>query len=144
MCVHKCAGHIHRTLILLLPVLRINPLHHPNNSQWVRFVSTSPKMTNYAEKCSLNLTLVQGYPSRSSETGGLQRDQFVKPAKSHVKWYGLHPNQDRPVGSVSYLHCDSAKLKVIQTHNTGTDFSHYCTGHPQKVGDCCTLIILCL
>ena len=26
----------------------------------------------------LNLTLVQGYPSRSSKAGGLQRDQFVK------------------------------------------------------------------
>ena len=25
----------------------------------------------------LNLTLVQGYPSRSSEAGGLQKDQFI-------------------------------------------------------------------
>ena len=58
---------------------------------------------------SLNLTLVQGYPSRSSETGGLQRDQFVKPAKSHTEWYWLHPNQDRLAGSLSW-HCDSAKL----------------------------------
>ena len=33
----------------------------------------------------LNLTLVQGYPSRSSETEGLQRGQFVKPSKSHAK-----------------------------------------------------------
>ena len=58
---------------------------------------------------SLNLTLVQGYQFRSSETGGLQRDQFVKPSKSHAKWYGLHPNQDRPASSVSFWHCDSAK-----------------------------------
>ena len=58
----------------------------------------------------LNLTLTQGYPSRSSETGGLQRDQFVKHIKSHAKWYGLHPNQDRLAGSVSFWYCDSAKL----------------------------------
>ena len=54
-------------------------------------------------------SLVQGYPSKSSESGGLQRDHFVKPAKSQVKWYGLHPSQDKPAGSVSW-HCDVAKL----------------------------------
>ena len=27
----------------------------------------------------LNITLVEGYPSRSSEAGGLLRDQFVRP-----------------------------------------------------------------
>ena len=42
---------------------------------------------------NLNLTLVQGYSSRSFEAGGLQRDQFVKPSKSHIKWYGLHPSR---------------------------------------------------
>ena len=57
-----------------------------------------------------NLTLTQGYPSRSSETRGLQRDQFVKHSKSHAKWYGLHPNQDRLHGSLSFWHCNSAKL----------------------------------
>ena len=59
---------------------------------------------------SLNLTNTQGYPSISSEAQGLQRDQFVKHNKSHTKWYGLHPNQDRPASSVSFWHCDSAKL----------------------------------
>ena len=38
----------------------------------------------------LNLTLVQGYPTHTSEAGGLLRDQFVRPAKSQWKWYGLH------------------------------------------------------
>ena len=38
----------------------------------------------------LNLTLVQGYPSRTAEAGTLQRDQFVRLAKSQNKWYGLH------------------------------------------------------
>ena len=38
----------------------------------------------------LNLTLVQGYPSRTTEAGTLQRDQFVRPAKSQSKGYGVH------------------------------------------------------
>ena len=59
---------------------------------------------------SLNLSLIPGYPSRSSETGGLHRDQFVKHSKSHAKWYGLHPNKASPASSVSFWHCDSAKL----------------------------------
>ena len=37
----------------------------------------------------LNLTLVQDYPSRTAEAGTLQRDQFVRPAKSQAKWYDL-------------------------------------------------------
>ena len=41
----------------------------------------------------LNLTLTDGYPSRSAETGGLQRDQFLKPPRSQAKWYGCHPQQ---------------------------------------------------
>ena len=64
----------------------------------------------YRKMDNLNLTFVQGYPSRNSEAGGLQMDHFVKPSKSHAKWYGVHPNQDRPAGSVSFWHCDSAKL----------------------------------
>ena len=41
----------------------------------------------------LNLTLTEGYPSRSAEAGGLQRDQFLKPPRSQAKWYGCHPQQ---------------------------------------------------
>ena len=43
----------------------------------------------------LNLTLVQGYPTRTSEAGGLLRDQFIRPAKSQGKWYGLHTDQKK-------------------------------------------------
>ena len=53
---------------------------------------------------------MQGYPSRSSEAGGFQRDQFVKHGKSQGKWYGLHPSQDKPAGTVSFWHSESAKL----------------------------------
>ena len=40
----------------------------------------------------LNLTLTQGYPTRTSEAGGLLKDQFVRPPKSQSKWYGFHAN----------------------------------------------------
>ena len=59
---------------------------------------------------SLNLTFTQGYQSRSSEGGGLQRDQFVKHSKSRAKWYRLHPKQVRLASSMSFWHSDSAKL----------------------------------
>ena len=52
----------------------------------------------------LNITLVQGYPSRTAESGNLQRDQFVRPAKSQSKWYGLHsaPKKDSSDTSSSW------------------------------------------
>ena len=34
----------------------------------------------------------------------------MKHSRSQVKRYGLHPNQDRLADSVSFWHCDSAKL----------------------------------
>ena len=43
-----------------------------------------------SELNKLNLTLVQDYPSRTTEAGTLQRDQFVRSAKSQSKWYNLH------------------------------------------------------
>ena len=41
----------------------------------------------------LNLTLTQGNPSRSSETGDLQRDHLVKHSKSCTKWATPQPGQ---------------------------------------------------
>ena len=49
-----------------------------------------------------NITLVEGYPSRTSEAGGLQKDQFVKVGRSQAKWYRLHPSTDKPADSVSW------------------------------------------
>ena len=43
----------------------------------------------------LNLTLTEGYPSRSSEDVGLLKDQFVRPARSQGKWYGFPSNQQK-------------------------------------------------
>ena len=41
----------------------------------------------------LNFPLVEGYPSLSSEAGGLLRDQYVRPPKSQSRWYGLFTDQ---------------------------------------------------
>ena len=38
----------------------------------------------------LNWTVAEGYPSRSQDSAGLKRDQFVKVPKSQEKWYKMH------------------------------------------------------
>ena len=59
----------------------------------------------------LNITLVQGYPTRTSEAGGLLRDQFVGPPKSQEKWYGFHANPKKDSDqSVSSWHTGSSRL----------------------------------
>ena len=60
----------------------------------------------------LNLTLVEGYPSRSSEAGGLLKDQFIRPARSQQKWYGLvsDPQKVSSAKSVSSWSTDSSKV----------------------------------
>ena len=37
----------------------------------------------------LNVTLQEGYPTRNTETAGLNKDQFIKSPRS-LKWYGMH------------------------------------------------------
>ena len=49
----------------------------------------------------LNLTLVQVYPSHTTEAGSLQRDQFVRPAKSQSKWYGVHSESKKDTSSTA-------------------------------------------
>ena len=59
----------------------------------------------------LNITLVQGYPTRASEPGGLLRDQFVRPPKSQQKWYGFHANPKKDSDqTVSAWHTGSSRL----------------------------------
>ena len=38
----------------------------------------------------LNLTALEGYPSRSQDSAGLKKDQFIKVPKSQSKWYSMH------------------------------------------------------
>ena len=44
---------------------------------------------------TLNLVLIEGYPSKSSEPGGMHVDQFLRPPKSQTRWYGIHPANQR-------------------------------------------------
>ena len=68
----------------------------------------------------LKFTLMEGYPSRSSEAGGLLKDQFVRPARSQSKWYGSVPNQQKgDTGSgktVSSWSTDASKVNSTYSH----------------------------
>ena len=44
---------------------------------------------------NMNLVLIEGYPSKSSEPGGLHMDQFLRPPKSQSRWYGIHPPEPK-------------------------------------------------
>ena len=63
---------------------------------------------------SLNLVLLEGYPSKSTEPGSLHVDQFLRPPKSQSRWYSIHPAEPkdptRPGKSVNTWHNDAAKL----------------------------------
>ena len=58
----------------------------------------------------LNLTLIEGYPSRTSEAGHLSMDQFLRPARSQSKWYGLFPGQSTDPSTVSCWNTGPSKL----------------------------------
>ena len=58
----------------------------------------------------LNMTLIEGYPSRTAEAGHLPMDSFLKPARSQNKWYGLYPGQEKDTSSVTSWHTGSTKL----------------------------------
>ena len=59
----------------------------------------------------MNLTLTDGYPSRSAEAGGLQRDQFLKPPRSQAKRYGCHSQQKSDTTeTITSWNTDSSKL----------------------------------
>ena len=67
-----------------------NPFSGPKPSTTGKVSVQMPTEEWLCKKLSkLNVTLVEGYPSRSSEAGGLMMDQFLRPAKSQSKWYGL-------------------------------------------------------
>ena len=57
----------------------------------------------------LNVTLVEGYPSRRSEADGLM-DQLLRPAKSQSKWYGLSSDHKADTTAVSTWCTDVCKL----------------------------------
>ena len=63
---------------------------------------------------NMNLVLIEGYPSKSSEPGGLHMDQFLRPPKSQSRWYGIHPAEPkdptRPGKYVNTWPNDAAKI----------------------------------
>ena len=65
----------------------------------------------------LNLTVAEGYPSRSQDSAGLKRDQFVKVPKSQGKWYKMHlmkPEEPhRPGRSVYSWRNSEAKVNSV-------------------------------
>ena len=58
----------------------------------------------------LNLTLVEGCPSRGSEAGGLAKDVFLRPARTQSKWYGLHTDPKAESSQISSWNTDASKL----------------------------------
>ena len=62
---------------------------------------------------NLNLMLIEGYPSKSSEPDGLHMDQYLRP-KCHSRWYGIHLAEPkditRPGRYVTTWPNDAAKL----------------------------------
>ena len=71
-------------------------------------MSTEDRLCRKLSK--LNITLVEGYPSHSSESGGLMKDLFLRPAKSQSKWYGLYSDHKVDPSVVSTWNTDSSKL----------------------------------
>ena len=67
----------------------------------------------------LNLTITEGYPARNSETAGLLKDHFIKPARSS-RWYGMHAEKkdcyNVTVSSWSPEHRSSHRTADIDKH----------------------------
>ena len=58
----------------------------------------------------LNVTLIEVYLTRSSEAGGLMKDQFLRPVKSQSKWYGLYSDHNIDSSAVTPWNTDASKL----------------------------------
>ena len=58
----------------------------------------------------LNIPLVEGYPSQSTEAGRLLKDQFLRPAKSQAKWYGLYFDHKGDSTAVSRLNSSYCRI----------------------------------
>ena len=69
-------------------------------------------MTGFAKKLEkLNVTIAEGYLSKSAETARLLRDQFVKTPRSS-KWCDMHTDKkDFTIAKMSSWSPDPAKLK---------------------------------
>ena len=88
-----------------------NPLQAPKQQPLGRISVKLPTDEWLCHKMDkLNVTLVEGYSSRASEAGGLQKDQYVKVGKSQSKWYRLHPSTHKTADTVFFWGNESVKL----------------------------------
>ena len=58
----------------------------------------------------LNITLMEGYPSRTAEAGSLPMDHFLRPPRSQAKWYGLYAEQQTDQTKVTSWNTGHSKL----------------------------------
>ena len=58
----------------------------------------------------LNLTMTEGYPSRTTEAGSLPIDHFLRPPKPQTKWYGLYSEQQLDPATVTSWNTGPSKL----------------------------------
>ena len=58
----------------------------------------------------LNITLVEGYPSRTAEAGSLPMDHLLRPPRSQAKWYGLYAEQQTDQTKVTSWNTGHSKL----------------------------------
>ena len=85
--------------MLLVPTLpyhnRYPADHHQHRQGETVYLRWTPTPTCLTKMGKLDLTLTEGYPSHSSEAGGLLKDQFVRPPKTQSKWYNFVPNPQK-------------------------------------------------
>ena len=66
----------------------------------------------------LNLTLAEGYPSRSSEAGGLLKDQFVRPRDPKLSGTALHRTRRMLGRTLARLYLHGARTPLRSTAPT--------------------------
>ena len=68
-----------------------NPWKGNNQKKPTRLSVAMPPDNWLCQKLEkLNTTVTEGYPSRTQDSAGLKRDQFIKIPKSHSRWYQMH------------------------------------------------------
>ena len=86
-----------------IPDLEYSPASRTDNpwvghrSQSVGKVSVLPPPEDWScrKQENLNFILIEGFPTKSIEPGGLHVDQFLRPPKSQSRWYGIHPAEPK-------------------------------------------------
>ena len=94
-----------------------NPWHGKNPKTSSKVSVAMPADDWLCQKLErINLTVAEGYPSRSQEAGGLCTDQFIRTPKPQDKWYPMHKlktdGPQRPGRKLFNWHGSEAKLNA--------------------------------